>query len=317
MFAMETSLNYRLIVKALLGFLVLIALSGTSSAQGRAFGFSLGTSHYIGDLGGSKALAPWKATDFESTRIAISSFVEWPLEGKFQLHAKASFLQLAGDDQYGDVPSNISRNLHFRSSVWEAQLRGQFNLWDQPRHWNRTAGSRGYLFLGVGAFTYNPKARLRNDANDVVNPKWYALRELNTEGQESPYGFVALSLPMGFGFDWNISGGWQIGMEVNWRYTSTDYLDDVSSTYGNPDDLSEIAMLLSSQANLYSITITGDEGGSLQDHAFSETGLTPRGNPLSRDGFGTVQINVSRPDASLRSRPGSWVGRFRRMGWLR
>ena len=295
---------------------LLLANFSKASAQGRNYGLAVGSAHYFGDLGGSSAFAPWKATDVRGSRMALSGFVEFPAEGRWQVHTGLSFAQLVGDDRFADSPTRIARNLHFRSSVWEASARGQYKFWDRPRHWNRTAGSRGYVFLGIGAFTYNPKARLRNDWNDIVNPIWYSLRNLKTEGQEKPYGWVALSLPMGFGFDWNLTGGWQVGFEVNWRYTSTDYLDDVSGTYANPEALSEFAELFSSQANAYSIAVAGPQGGSIENHQYAAGG-TPRGNPDSRDGFGTVQFTLSRSDASLRSRPGSWVGRFRRRGWLR
>lgn len=278
---------------------------------------AVGTSHYVGDLGGSQGWAPWQASDMQVTRVALSGFVEFPIEGKWQVHTGMSFLQLAGDDRYADGAGRIARNLHFKSAVWEASARGQYKFWDRPRHWNRSAGSRGYVFAGLGAFTYKPKSRVRLEGNDIVNPIWYNLRELKTEGQEKPYGWLALSLPVGVGFDWNLRGGWQVGFEVNWRYTTTDYLDDVSHTYGDPGQMSELAATLSSQVNAYSLALAGPAGGTLADHTYSATGTTPRGNPDNRDGFGSVQFTLSRPDATLRTRPGSWVGRFRRRGWLR
>ncbi len=292
-------------------------LSLTALGQGRSFGLAVGTSHYVGDLGAKNGWEPWKATDARASRFSLTGFVEWPIEGKFQLHTALSYIRVTGDDRFAGNPGRVARNLHFRSDVVELQARGQFKFWDRPRHWNRSAGSRGYVFLGLGAFTYNPKSRIRNEANDVANPIWYSLRELQTEGQEEPYSWLALSMPMGVGFDWNLRGGWQVGMEVSWRYTTTDYLDDVSHTYGNPDQMSELAARLSSQSNAYTIALAGPDGGSIYDHTYSASNPTPRGNPESRDGFGTVQFTLSRPDATLRSRPGSWVGRFRRRGWLR
>lgn len=311
------ALNFTSVKPSTLTCVLAMLLSVTAWGQGRSYGLALGSSHYVGDLGAKNGTAPWKATDMQASRFALTGFVEWPIEGKWQMHTALSYIRVAGDDRFADNPSRVARNLHFRSSVVEVQARGQFKFWDRPRHWNRSAGSRGYAFLGVGAFTYNPKSRIRTDANDVANPMWYGLRELKTEGQEEPYGWLALSMPMGIGFDWNLRGGWQVGMEVSWRYTTTDYLDDVSYTYGNPDQMSEIAALLSSQANAYTLALAGPDGGFIEDHTYSATNPTPRGNPNSRDGFGTVQFTLSRPDATLRTRPGSWVGRFRRLGRLR
>ncbi len=295
---------------------MLMLLNEQLHAQGRSYGLGIGTSHYVGDLGGSASIAPWKTTSMRASRLAISGFVEFPTEGRWQVHTGLSFIQLYGDDRFADSPTRVARNLHFKSSVWEASARGQFKFWDRPRHWNRSAGSRGYVFLGIGAFTYNPKSRVRSDSNDISNPIWYSLRELTTEGQEEPYSLIAFSMPMGIGFDWNLTGGWQVGCEINWRYTTTDYLDDVSGNYADPSQLSELGALLSSQSNAYSTAIAGPTGGTVANHQYHVGGV-PRGNPDSRDGFGTIQFTLSRPDASLRSRPGSWVGQFRRRGFFR
>lgn len=308
--------NIRVAVVLGVFFVVQSVLPSGLQAQGRNYGLAIGSSHYVGDLGGSKSLAPWKTTSMRASRLALSGFVEFPTEGRWQIHTGLSFVHLYGDDRFADSPARVARNLHFKSAVWEASARGQFKFWDRPRHWNRSSGSRGYVFLGIGAFTYNPKSRVRSETNDINNPVWYSLRELTTEGQEEPYGLVALSMPMGIGFDWNLTGGWQVGCEINWRYTTTDYLDDVSGIYADPSQLSELGAILSSQANAYSVAIAGPEGGEVVNHQY-QVGGVPRGNPESRDGFGTIQFTLSRPDASLRSRPGSWVGQFRRRGFFR
>lgn len=283
-----------------------------ASAQTRTFGIALGTSDYLGDVGGSQSIWPWGASDLQKSRFAISGYTEKPLNGRWQIHTGASIVQLAGDDRYADSPSRIARNLHFRTMLAEAHCRGQFKFYDRPRHWNRSAGSRAYVFLGVGALAYTPKAQLRNEVNDVLNPTWYNLRELKTEGQADPYSLFALSFPMGIGMDWNLIGGWQLGVELSWRYTSTDYLDDVSRTYGNPLEMGDLAHQLSSQANAYSIALAGEEGGSILDHQYSGSYEVKRGNPDFKDGFATLQMTISRPNGTLRSRPGSWVGGFRK-----
>ena len=308
--------NLRVVVALGLVSVLLSVRPTVLQAQGRSYGMAIGTSHYVGDLGGSASIAPWKTTSMRASRLSLSGFVEFPTEGRWQVHTGLSFIQLYGDDRFADSPTRVARNLHFKSSVWELSARGQYKFWDRPRHWNRSAGSRGYLFLGVGAFAHNPKSRVRSDSNDIVNPIWYSLRALRTEGQETPYSLVAFSMPMGIGFDWNLTGGWQLGCEINWRYTTTDYLDDVSGNYADPEQLSELAAVLSSQANAYSTAIAGPNGGTVQNHQYQADGV-PRGNPESRDGFGTIQFTLSRPDATLRTRPGSWVGRFRRRGWFR
>lgn len=314
---MECTARPRHSIGLLWALTLLIVSIKPASAQIRTYGVAVGTSHYVGDVGGSQSIWPWGASDLQKSRFAFTGFMEKSLQGRWQVRSGASIFQLAGDDRFADAPSRIARNLHFRTLVVEANLRGQYKFHDRPRHWNRSAGSRGYLFLGVGAFAFNPKAQIRNEVNDIVNPTWYNLREFTTEGQDEPYGLMAFSMPLGVGFDWNLIGGWQVGVELSWRYTSTDYLDDVSRTYGNPLEIGDLAYQLSSQANAYSVALAGEEGGTLIDHQYSSTNEVKRGNPDSRDGFATLQMTISRPEGTSRSRPGSWVGGFRKQGRTR
>ena len=67
------------------------------------------------------------------------------------------------------------------------------------------------------------------------------LRELNTEGNGYPgdtlfapgktYGPVAMCIPMGIGIKKAFNGNGGIKLEFGFRFTNTDYLDDVSRTY--------------------------------------------------------------------------------------
>ena len=69
----------------------------------------------------------------------------------------------------------------------------------------------------------------------------YPLRDLRTEGQGTPgdtlfasgatYGPVAMCIPMGIGLKKAFNGNGGIKLEFGFRFTNTDYLDDVSGNY--------------------------------------------------------------------------------------
>ena len=74
----------------------------------------------------------------------------------------------------------------------------------------------------------------------------YKLRPLHTEGQgmeNDPAGFasgetyspIAICVPMGFGLKKAFSGNSGIKLEAGFRFTNTDYLDDVSNVYYDRD----------------------------------------------------------------------------------
>ncbi|HEV3252029.1 MAG TPA: hypothetical protein VGZ71_13810, partial [Puia sp.] len=83
-------------------------------------------------------------------------------------------------------------------------------------------------------------------------------RPLGTEGQGSaaypkrkPYGTMAVCVPIGVGFKYNLTRDINLGFEIVYRFTTTDYIDDVSTTYAGaaafpnlPDGSPSLAGLL-------------------------------------------------------------------------
>ncbi|HTF81579.1 MAG TPA: hypothetical protein VL947_07635, partial [Cytophagales bacterium] len=85
----------------------------------------------------------------------------------------------------------------------------------------RRADLLPYLHAGIGFVHYSPTASL--------NGEWYRLRPLRTEGHK--YSPMALVIPFGFGLRIKLLDHWDICTEFGYRYTRTDYLDDVSEYY--------------------------------------------------------------------------------------
>jgi hypothetical protein len=87
-----------------------------------------------------------------------------------------------------------------------------------------------YVTMGVGVFSYDPYAYLNNQK--------VFLRPLGTEGQglaeypdRKPYNTMAICFPLGVGIKYALNDRMNIGFEIVHRFTSSDYIDDVSKTY--------------------------------------------------------------------------------------
>ena len=189
------------------------------------FGVGVGAGHYFGDLNTRAHL--------NRPKIAATAFFRKNLGNYIALRVGASFAQLGYSDIYNDHNEYMkARNLSFNSNVWELALQGDFNFF------RFMPGEPGYNFtpyvtFGIGVFNYDPFAMLAGQK--------YFLRPLNTEGQGSslypdrkPYGSMAFSIPLGFGFKYCINENINVGFELVHRVTGTDYLDDVSTTYVDP-----------------------------------------------------------------------------------
>jgi opacity protein-like surface antigen len=203
-----------------------VLLFGQNSiVQEGEIGFGVGAAHYFGDLNTRARL--------NRAKPAMTAFFRKNFGNYIAMRVGASFAQLGYSDVYNTQNEFMQqRNLSFNSSIWELAVQGDFNFF------RFLPGEPGmnytpYVTFGVGAFNYDPFAYLSGEK--------YFLRPLGTEGQGDPsypdrqqYSSTALSLPIGAGFKYAINERMNVGFEILYRLTNTDYLDDVSKTYVDP-----------------------------------------------------------------------------------
>ena len=159
---------------------------------------------------------------------AVGAFFRKQFGNYVGLRLSAHYAQLGYSDTYSKNEYQKTRNLSFNSNIWEVALQGDFNFFkfipNDPDY-----AFTPYITLGVGVFTYDPYA--------YTNGKKEFLRPLGTEGQligykgRTPYNTLALCIPLGVGIKYNLSEKINFSFEVANRFTTTDYLDDVSTTY--------------------------------------------------------------------------------------
>lgn len=206
--------------------------------------FNIGASGFLGDLGGRNTIGKdYSPVDLElaATRPAVSAGFRYKLNKNINWHSNFNYLLLSGNDNLTTEQNRNNRNLSFRSSVYELTTRVEFGIssFKRPGVYSlkkslvKTNKTRAYEllgFIGVGVFYFNPKA-----INPTTN-KYVALQPLHTEGQGLPggpkqYKRVSISLPVGVALHVILNKYWSVGMELSYRKTFTDYIDDVSTTY--------------------------------------------------------------------------------------
>jgi hypothetical protein len=146
----------------------------------------------------------------------------------------ANYTRLTAADSLSDIPVKKLRNLRFETGLFEAHAGLELNLLavDIDR-----AKVSPYVFAGVALFYYN-------SFTDGVNGEKVYLRPLSTEGQGIPtypdrkqYSLVNAAFPVGGGMKFFVGKTLMITTELGFRYTATDYLDDVSKSYVQYDTL--------------------------------------------------------------------------------
>jgi hypothetical protein len=216
-------------MRNILLILALLVL-GNSYSQSRSFrarfemGFMGGGSYYIGDLSNGK--------HFSRSQPAGGLIFRYNLSTRASLRFTGTYGKIWGDDAKSDNASEVNRNLNFESKLWEVAAGVEIDLF-KYRINDMSYPISPYLFYEIAYFRMNPVTD--------YNGSEIALQTLGTEGQgtsqsdKRQYGLNQISLPVGIGLKFNIKARWAISLEYGIRKTFTDYMDDVSGNYVDPD----------------------------------------------------------------------------------
>lgn len=236
------------------------------------FGFTAGAAHYFGDLNTRAAI--------NRPKPALGVFFRKQFGNYIGLRVAGHFAQLGYSDVYSKNDYQKRRNLSFNTNIWEFAIQGDFNFFKYTPT-NPDNNFTPYITFGVGVFSYDPYAYYTGEKT--------FLRPLGTEGQgfyqsRKVYGTTALCFPIGAGVKYSISDKINISFEIAHRFTRTDYIDDVSTTFIGADKF---------MANGVQTV-----GGILQDRSF-ETGEPigvegrQRGFSKQKDQYTIAEIGIS------------------------
>jgi opacity protein-like surface antigen len=253
-------------------FVILPFLLLTIALQAQYFeaGLLLGGSNYVGDLSFNSSKLYMK-----ETRFAAGVFGRYNINDLFAVKLAANFGNIGGTDENAGIEEIRQRNLNFKSSIFDMALTGELNIPGfQAYNLNRPVS--GYIFGGIGAVNFNPKA--------FYQGVWEDLQPLGTEGQ-APYSKWSLTIPFGVGFKYAVFDKLTLGLEFGARKTFTDYLDDVSGNYA------DIAILTATNGEK-AAALSNRTGEYLNSEPLDLTGQ-PRGDQVNSDWHFIFGLTVS------------------------
>ncbi|WP_375580308.1 hypothetical protein ABWH96_04530 [Marivirga tractuosa] len=187
------------------------------------------------------------------------------------------------------------RNLDFRNDIFELSFQGQLDLIKHGGRFSSRPPFNIYAIFGIGLIYHNPKGMvpeyfsrdpfLANNPQDFLggnSPRyieldqageWVSLRDLGTEGQffdaetrqeykdlyekelPQPYSRLQIVIPVGIGARYKLTNNLDLALEIGYRHTFTDYLDDVSGEYvdlsGFSGSNAALAMAMSDKSNQF------------------------------------------------------------------
>lgn len=284
--------------------MILLVFAGYANAQAWRYvrhevQFGVGASNFLGDLGGSKGIGTHGVKDLRAkpTRPTLTAGYKYMITPAFSVRGMFAWGYLSGDDANTKNVIRNNRNLSFRSMIGEVSVMAEYYPnGDRVAPNYKVTGIAGtqsitfipYFYTGIGMTFFNPKTKFNGD--------WVALQPLGTEGQglagrPEKYKRYTLCIPIGAGLKYMIDKQWSVSLDMSLRYTLSDYIDDVSTSYYRPDVI---------EAN-YGTTAAALSDRSV-DPSLGYTGAVPmgdgsynylqRGNPKYNDAYMFAIISV-------------------------
>ncbi len=227
-----------------------------------SIGAGLGIGNYFGDI---VPKANDLSTDLRYTRLSPSIDVAYQFTEQFAVEFDVAWIRLLSSDfQTADLRNvrhryRFLRNQNFRNDVFEVGITGEWDFKPTIGGIFRRPTWRPYAFAGIAGFYHNPKGM-------TPDGRWVDLQPLRTEGQglqstatrpdgsiieypKKPYSLFSVAIPFGGGIKYRLSDNWDIAFEIGYRFTFTDYLDDVSGNYASAADLAAFNPLSVVMAN--------------------------------------------------------------------
>ena len=257
-------------------------------------GIAAGAMNCLTDIGGNYGTGKKFITDINlnQTQPCGSLFVSATWQSTYALRLSATTGHLKGSDAVlenstGAARNRYLRNLHFRTGIFELAVTAECHLLPILFPNRGLPVLSPYLLGGIGFFHYNPQA--------LLNTRWIDLRPLHTEGQtfkeypqRNEYSTISWCIPAGGGIKYDVSRLVNCRIELVYRFTGTDYLDDVSEQYINP---ALYAKYLSPAATVMAIALadrSAELAGGIQNKQNSI-----RGNPANKDAWFSCTFAVS------------------------
>lgn len=233
--------------------------------SGFSVGMNLGISDLWGDIGTQSPIDHYGNEDYFNNLHGMGGFfVRYSAHPAFAMRLGVNYGALYANDNWNytavksaaspedDAYQRYIRNQNVRSNTWEPYF--MFEL--APLRFNPE--SRGamrrfqpYIMAGVSYFHFKPQTEYKTRAGD--NLGWVDLYDLNVEGNgisvsegfskervadsKPTYKLWQLAIPLGIGVKWDIGRRLALGVEYNYRYCFTDYLDNTSYKYISYNDL--------------------------------------------------------------------------------
>ncbi len=264
-------------------------------------GLNFGPTFFLGDLGGNRGKGSTfvKDVNTELTKLMKGAFISVYPNKWLGLRVAAQYTYVEGSDGIINTTGiheswRKERNLDFKSDLWEVYTAVElYPTMIFAKYDDYEPFLKPYGFIGVGMFHFDPQGSI---TDNLGNKTWHKLRPLRTEGQgmaeypdRKPYKKIQMNLPMGAGLKVAITPRVSTALELLYRKTFTDYIDDVSTRYIDPNYFDQY---LSAADATIARKIHDKTFGVVTPGLTRYQPGTQRGNPKNNDAYFSFAVKL-------------------------
>ncbi|MCA8832195.1 DUF6089 family protein [Hymenobacter pini] len=280
--------------------LVLVLALAASEASAQQFskrkqynsvGLTLNGMAYFGDITPKPSIPSFRAG---ATRPNIGLYAMRRFAPRISGRLSLSYGRITGDDAKAadqndpDAKFRYNRNMNFRNDILELAVTGVFDLIENRNNYIKRPDFVPYLFGGVGVIHHNPKGLVGENSNNLSAGSYINLQPLRTEGQSSGYSLTQFVIPFGAGARYKLNKAFDVGIELGFRKTFTDYLDDVSGNY-----VAQKSNLQGDAAQYFGWDITKGTAQVPNTYDKFNQGGQMRGKSNEKDWYTTLGLSVN------------------------
>jgi hypothetical protein len=212
--------------------------------QYNSVGLSLNGMNYFGDIVPKVSIPSLR---FGATRLNVGVNLTHRFTPRISARVGLAYGRITGEDSKAADPNDADarfryhRNMNFRNDIVEGSAVAIFDLIANRNNYIKRPDFVPYVFAGVAVFHHNPKGLVSGGTvpTSLSSGALINLQPLQTEGVS--YSLTQVSIPFGGGVRYKLNKSFDIGLEMGWRKTFTDYLDDVSGKFVAPSTLTSDA----------------------------------------------------------------------------
>lgn len=186
-------------MKYLIVFIITLFSCQLTKAQINEFGFFVGGSNFIGDVGATNYIAP--------KQLTFGGLYKWNRSTRHSYRISLIYSELEGIDSKSDDPGRQLRGLEFNKNIIELSAGMEFTFFDYDLHKGDNP-STPYLYSGISVAKHDNF--FFNGSGEIVDE--------NTTS-------YAYGIPIIIGYKAAVTTDFIIAFEIGARYTFSDELD--------------------------------------------------------------------------------------------